>query len=358
MDNDLEFTTGMIKIRRILFFILLTFFFVPAYAKKKEDERLACIKQIIQALGRDDFDLSPKEVMAGINKFKDREMLRREQDKALKLNLQKRGYKCNGSGYACLKRLSAENKKRILAGFSLEQALQDPDLAYLYKLIKKRFAVYFVHNSHHLNSKRPGMILSAKRLEALGLNGAGNTAPFNDQILGGSDNVFFFVNLYFTDKTIDPSESKSFYGPRTAIPHTVYAEEFGWISPFVMFPAELSDVMFSARGKGLKWGKYSPTDRSIQMAVPLLHQFDFTVRDFKDLTRILILRSLARTKVNEPKNFENIVADAKNPPRRNDDFDSAVSHALHSEFSFNHAHGLDFEFKIPVAVPERELTIK
>jgi hypothetical protein len=343
---------------RALLLILLLFFSQASAAPidRPSNSQLKCVERFIRSL--DGYSVSAEKIVQDINRYRDPKFLKKLQDEALKQNLLKRGAKCGElGGYACLRKVSAENKERILNGFSVKDAIaKDADLAFLDEKLEQVFGIYFVHNSHHLNTKNPGAVLSAKQLEKLGLSGGANTGHFNDEILGGADNVYFFVKLTISEKPFALKNATSIYGSRVAVPNADYAARYGWISPFVMFPSGLSSVLFTALKRKLQLdGRYRYTDKSIRAQIKHLHQLDFTVSDFTESLKSFAIKRFADIKRSDPALFDRIMSDARIPPQREKNvFASEAGKAFHQENGFPSR----FEFKIPVAVPQEHLQVK
>ena len=291
-----------------------------------------------------------------IERYRDGEWLEKEREKALKDNLQKRGFDCGTlGGYACLEKLSSQNLKRML-GFPIDEALQDSELADLYNRLGKNIKLSFVHNSHHLESRRPISILSAKRLQSIGLENGRNTGPFNDKILGGADNVFFFVNFYVCRQRINPRDEDTIYGSYTAVPDRDYAARWGGSPPGLCLITSSMTSALLRSGIASSGTNNRPTTRSLRAATKKLHQLDFSVPTFEILIKAMALKRFIKIREENTRAFATIVRHSQSPPKTGVDRFKEVVADIFGRDGFlsegNEDLQMDFEFKIPVAVPK------
>lgn len=326
-----------------------------------EQSETSCAQYLIDTFSRyGGNEVTPESIQQKMKRYDGGELFIAQQSSSLKTNLKAHGYDCgNLDGYKCLKKLSSENVRRLLEGFSIEKAVGSPKDEALYDLIRKSYRMVFIHNSHHLHKKVNIPIVSSKRLEELGLGPGGNTGAFNVDVLKGNDNVYFFASRNFNTGEVSYRGKKSEYGSKVCTPDEQYARDFGWISPFVMYASELEDFAFSAFGKRAKIvNQIMEKNEQLRLA-KFLHLFDFTVGDFEELMNALTFKKLLELRDGDPVRFQTIVESMESLKERRQ-----VSKDLRAfTFEVERLLGkdkdiwLDFEFKIPVAVPVGKFTV-
>ena len=296
-----------------------------------------------------------------------------KQARSLKTNLTARGFDCGRlSGYDCLKKLSRLNVKRILGDFSVKSALaQNPEIASVYEKLST-WRLRTIHNSHHLDHKTSIPIFSSDQLLSLGLRGGRNTGGFSEW-LGGADQVFFFADFMSPQTPDDLARMKSPYGGKVASLLEDYARERAWVSPFIMTEDEFSEAARAIKGwnwylRAIDKTKDSNLTRNWKVfAKQALDQLDFTVSDFEELNRALVIQKLVQLKKTRPAEFRLALqgfalSERELKLRANQGILAAYAKVMSYSspggyFTFGSRSNLSWEVKVPVAVPPEGVQI-
>lgn len=254
-------------------------------------------------------------------------------------------------GQQTLARLSRRNLTRLLgADLHLDELDQHPEILSL----TQRLKLSFDRNSHS-GTIEGTAVLSSFQLERYGLGGGYNSHRFNREIMKVDDNVFFHTN--WSDSGRNVSTNNSYYGAHSQQVHGGYARSEGWISAFVMWPAELGQRVQALTKRPISDEVIKSLSQYTEGRLPELSpnvlattkQYlndltwaEFTVRDFEFLGQELLGRSLLELKKRNPAEFQRVLRSSQEIPGTLIKILNGLMKSL----------GLDsMEMKIPVAVP-------
>ena len=285
------------------------------------------------------------------------------QSNSLKESLHRMGVVVQESedSYISLRKLSDKNRRKYMT--SLDEI---PDEI---KETVESLRIIFVHNrSPRINSQpiEGDALLSARKLG----RGAQNTYNYNREFLQSDDNIFFFVK--FIGKDFNASEARGFgisYGNISFHLDKEYAQNYGWISPFNMYPRELATFLggrnkFSEAQESLKAlrdsGTMATPEELSNIPKTVLNELShgtFTPSDFEKLVKNNLKNVLAKMKTINPSEYENIIGllQEGNPNEidliiRNHVFMPLKLASRHKRYEM-------FEFKVPSHVPKEYITI-
>lgn len=237
-------------------------------------------------------------------------------------------------GYPRLRALSAENYSRqivrmVVMDFANVQG--DFPAAQVTSVLNELELVY-IHNTTGLFKRPVAPLLSSRELLAMGIDGKLNTKPFNTDILKSDGNVYFYAIPHVKSapfpKVISP------FGNVNLILNPLYAERWGWASPYVMNPSDLE---------------------GLRMPLRRLHEWDFKPSDLLKLIRMTFEVSLRKLWVNDRAEFDRVLAELKS---------GADLLPLMRKYSlgrlgipFEQIHN-SLELKIPIAVAPQALELR
>ncbi len=311
----------------------------------------------------------------------DVEHLRSRQAEALRLALWHHGLTSSGpqDGFACLAEVSAANRDALLrrprvavppaAAEEIEQAIAT-------------IRPVFIHNTNLLKKIPEIPLVSSKEIRRAAGVGGINTFFFNRSFLRSDDNLFFFVDLATDSLTVSMMES--IYGKYQFVPDETFAEERGWISAFVMYAYDLlrfaavacpeevpalievmrREYLTELGSEPLSVAEINQRLRHVRRAAPRsvrvlrdgfprwnrirknLYTFDFTVRDFTVVVRDAFRRWLSGLATSDPARFATTLRELREKGPGGSQLEA-----------FKQGFGLDlyFEFKIPVALPPKQM---
>lgn len=271
--------------------------------------------------------------------FRDPEKLREFQNRSLLSALRRHGYSPRSpDARAELQNLSRANYERI----EKERGLRDPRKSDRdVEELMAQLDLTLFRNSHR-EDVTSGLILSSRRLEVYGLGGGLNSRQnFNRDFLRSDDQIFFFVKM----RPADFSGVKSSYGKYR---QKLKVKEFSgdvWISPFVMYEADLND--FARRSLPQLTVRANPTTVRSN-----LHLFDFTFEDYENLIRRQLRGALTSLKRNPLARFKYGLSYAQakaqllNPSTRKEE-DPVMDALVHRPLGLP-----KMEAKIPVALSQ------
>lgn len=263
-----------------------------------------------------------------IEKYSGENLLIRQQA-SLHQELKVRGYIGNANnGWQALEEVSQANLQRKLGAINKPLWEMESEIVSLAQSLR----FYFVHNTVHLKKIETLPILSSAELRSLGFNGGLNTEPFNSQILKSDNNVFFRVYIVGPNAKFNAPSTE--YGNTGLFLDLDYAEEVGWISPFVMYREEL---------RRLLPGVYKHNQDS--SLVPYLHKMDFKIKDFRTLVAAKLIEVLTEMRRDNPEKYNKIINVLEGPSSL------ASMKLLKSMIIEPLGFSTGIELKIPVAVP-------
>jgi hypothetical protein len=237
-------------------------------------------------------------------------------------------------GYAHLHALSAENYSRQIVRFTvmfftpIDSAFPEAQVDDVLSEIE----LVYVHNTTGLFKRPSAPLLSSRELTAMGIDGKLNTAEFNREILKTDGNVYFYAIPHV--KSAPFPEVVSPYGNVNLVLNPIYAETYGWASPYLMRPEDLD---------------------KLRMPIRHLHEWDFKPSDLLKLIRNTFRVSLLRLWREDRAEFDRVLAALK----KGDDL-----LPLMREYSLGRL-GIPFEqihngleLKVPIAVAPEALDIR
>lgn len=275
------------------------------------------------------------------------ELLSERQDESLRSALAARGADSPQAGYRALSRRSRNN---VLA-LQIAKARDDdaPQLQRARRAIAK-LGLVAIHNTTKISGAPEAPLMSSRELEKLGAPGGRNTHPFNRGFLATDDQVFFHV---FIGDAADVTSVASTYGHDALSVVPTYLRQKGWVSAFMMTPADLSAFAEIAgivpsdrplRGPG--WQTADPLWRAARDA---LANLDFTVRDFVALVKRQLHRTMCTLYDDSPEQFAQALATLENGDLR-------AKTQLVCELVLRPLGMPDrMELKIPIAVPREAI---
>lgn len=252
----------------------------------------------------------------------------------------------NDKGYTQLKSLSTQNMNRVIKNFNL---IKVDDLPPEIRNSVKNIIFAYRHNTSSSSIKEPVM-LSSRRLRKIGLTKtAQSTYTFNQDQLKSDDQLYFYVQ-----PTIRQSEEKhqnisSQYGKNSIYLDENFAEETGWISPYIMTEGDLINYQDS-----LKLTGFNVDQLTKSQLIELLLLNVYTVTDFTELYRTIVGNYLANNKASQNE--------LPNPIRLfsqiNDQDYYNSNDAIYDLRDFMKVYGISgglMELKVPVAIETKYL---
>lgn len=211
-------------------------------------------------------------------------------------------------GYQLLKRLSLENFRTLLAQFqsrmkSVNSIDSPPATLQQIEDAVKKLAIGFVHNTTQLERRPTFPLLSARELSDLGITGKLNTQSFNSEILKTHGNIFFFAIPYSKASRLPVKPSQ--YGSRSIVLNEFFAQEWGWMSPFIMYPNELLDLAHRL----LKIQPHSGfvKEEDWRPMIQELHRFDMRPSEYVLLLQETLKLTMVQLSLTDPKEFQRIL---------------------------------------------------
>ena len=271
--------------------------------------------------------------------------LRSAQNIALAEDLARHGLALSSrDGKNELKRISAGNLRRILDSLRINwEYRNDSEIRALISKVE----IKFVHNGSS-HSKLGSYILSSRRIQSLGLEGGLNSfSTFSREFLNNDNSVFFSVQFVRKgEKIIKPSS----YGSHEHVPDPGYSEEVGWISPYVMYKHDLEEFGHTLLSKNFPHEKnYVDQQENLRNQ---LHQFDFTVSDFRMLIEAQMGNFLLNLKQTDNQKLQH-VASILHGHGTTDDMNRVIAMLIAEPIGFRNENA--WEFKIPIAVPTKHI---
>jgi len=287
------------------------------------------------------------------------------------------GLEFRGDPYRALKTLSRRNLNRLLPeryAFG-----ETPAMAEAEKIVN---GILFAlpHNVKNAVSALPeGLLLSSRQLRRIGTGGGLNSRlPFTREFMGQEDQVFFFADVLHPKYPYPSSQ----YGDYGYLLDPNLAQDQGWVSAFVMYPEDLygaarrllSETEFGAlekaeRASRAPWAgaggrfrnlfEFTPEQRAAwTQAKRALQKADFTLEDYRTLVREKILRNLNAMRIRDPNSFAAWMAILRDPGThaagRAAGWDAFLENVLFKPSGLPRS----FEFKVPVAVDPKDLTLR
>jgi len=268
-------------------------------------------------------------------------------------------------GYTLLSRISESNLEKLLHRFRTHHdsanrpARGDAVHAEVSQALEN-LAFAFVHNTTSLD-RRPSLpLLSARELVSMGITEKLNSKPFNSKVLKTDGNVYFFAIPYSKRGPFPMMTSQ--YGNASVILSEGFAEEWGWMSPYVMYPRELLEMASTllpdeaAEVQRLS-GSPPPLDGSKLEALKLkawapvvraLYRFDMRSSHYLQLIRETLRLSLEQLAVQNRTEYQRVI-ESLNSGR---DLLPVIEQYSFKKLGLPTGHGSrSLELKIPVSVP-------
>ncbi len=239
-------------------------------------------------------------------------------------------------GYQALAKLSRKNAKRLAPKRTSTKNVS-ADFIQAVELALESIEFGYVHNASRDNvSLRTSPTLSTRVIVRFGFGITLNTAEFNTNILKSDGNVFFHVVPKLKNYPVPNLVTR--YGRYTFNLEPDYARKYGWISPFLMIPKELTDL-FGVDD--------SATSEQLAGLVKKLSATDFTPDDILELLKATTRHSLIELWKINPTEAETAVKGLSNPEQLGKILD------IHGMNRLGFPHGL--ELKVPLYVPQNVL---
>ncbi|MGE4131287.1 MAG: hypothetical protein AB7F86_06590 [Bdellovibrionales bacterium] len=265
------------------------------------------------------------------------------------------------NGYDILENLSRANVERLWARFAAKVADSsplDPKTEEAIEQTLQNLSFALIHNTTELDRRPSLSLLSARELVKLGITHILNTKPFNSEILKTDGNVFFFVIPYSRKGNFPVVKSK--YGRASLILSESFADQWGWVSPYVMNPPDLVEVAERGFPEALanfpQEGKLEKlTSTQWRPLVRSLSQMDFKLSDFRNLMIVTLRRSLRHLARSNRTEFEKVLLDLT----KGDNLFEILEQYSLGQVGFSMKHGFrSLELKVPMAVPPEKLDFR
>lgn len=227
--------------------------------------------------------------------------------------------------------------------------------------------IEYKHNAHIEPSKDSKYLpfMSSDVLSSLKIGkGFNSKGYFTNIFLKSSNNIFFSVNPYFEKQS---SSAVSEYGNIAYKINYEYAKEKGIISIDLMYPSEsfkmfikkylsnninkeLREKLTNALFKKEKVDKLNLTEKNmLKSAKNMLYRLDFTVKDFEELIKTLLLIKI----FNNIQKQNHVEINKMKIDIKNDTYWFVKENIFINIFGIS-----NFELKIPVMVPNKKIEIQ
>jgi len=208
--------------------------------------------------------------------------------------------------------------------------------------------------------------VSSLRLGEMGLREGNNTSFFGNEIIGGNDQVYFYLRTKQGGARAAENQPKDpRYGQYVLNADSSYAREHAWASAFVMYPDQLLELELSdhdahdevaAKVVANRYEYRSLSERTLMPIVDvlhrqarLLHRLDFTLGDLEQVFRIVALTYLDEQRRSDALAFPRwLECLGRGTCNLN------LADLVFRRMGFAGVHGV--ELKFPVAVPTDHLT--
>ncbi len=283
-------------------------------------------------------------------------------------------------GYDLLKLLSRQNYLRLIRIFksqmSLSRSFSIPkELSEEIDAALNQLALAFIHNTTSLDRRPTFPLLSAQELLKMGISEKLNTKPFNSELLKTHGNVYFFAVPYSRSGSFPKMSSQ--YGNISIVLNERWAQQWGWMSPFVMYPRDLWDlgahafpeeleqiILSLSRGRNKNFKADADYFSSHADSIPLdawhpivasLHRLDMNPEDYLQLLRETLRLSLSDLATNNESEYKRVI----NSLNTGQELADVIHKYSLGRLGISFESGLrSLELKIPIAVPPGVLEMR
>ena len=222
-----------------------------------------------------------------LSKYREKNWLMRERESSLELQFKNWGIDLEGmKGYDYLQGLSQKNVVAAENRLGLKPLDQIPEDI---RTLVIHLDLEFRHNTGASQIEGPVMLSSARMRDIGLINTTQSRTEFNREEVKSDDQLYFYVQPNAQVKKRDVGESiSSRYGKNSMYLDADFAREFGWISPYIMERANLSNYQHSLKKMGIQVDGLSESQ-----IINLLKWNIYTVSDFTKLYQTIIANYLA-----------------------------------------------------------------